>query len=258
MPGDMIYGNTVIKVGEDAKLPKRELFDFYPTPWDVIEKALMYADFRTKRAGDIGAGSGRWGRVFRKEVNMFRPELHAFELQGTPFDPAYDYWHFGDVMKRLPAAVKDGGEFDLLFGNPPFYLFGGKHVGEFFRTIHNALTENGRLILFARSAILESAIRYKEVYSWWRPSLQLICTNRVSFYPEGHPHCGKTNATAHSIFIWDKMDQLVNPQVKWIHTVNDNRYTGPHKGTNTWQDMIQCGLIKETDDADKTAVTTAA
>lgn len=240
-----LMGNGLIKVGDDTKMPERDSNDFYPTPWGVIERAVQWTPWPVDRAGDIGAGSGRWGQVLR---NRFPTALlTGFEKQEVrEVNEVYDTWLQGDVLETLPLA-HDFGNFDLLVGNPPFYLFGRTRVGKFFRTCHEALNGGGRLILFARSALLESAVRYKDVFSWWKPTYHIVLVDRVSFYPEGHSRCGDTNATAHSLFVWEKDFQWDGyTRTIWQAGIpNDDTYNGVHKGTNTWQDMLRLGVVKE-------------
>ncbi|APU89089.1 putative methyltransferase [Virus Rctr85] len=241
---NQIVGNSLIRVGEDTPLPERDSNDFYPTPWSVIEAALQYAPTGPGlTVADIGAGSGRWGQVFK--ATRRNPNVVGFEKQNIPPHPDYYKWITGDVLDTLKDYGHHYYHFNAIFGNPPFYLYSTKYVRQFFDALYNALWVGGRLVLFGRSAIAESAARYRAVFSSWKPLYEIVCVDRVSFYVEGHPRCGDSNATAHSIFVWER--GLDGPTEKlWLKGAdNDDKYTGQFKGQNTWQDMIQLGLVKE-------------
>lgn len=234
-------------------MPERDKNDHYPTPWQVIWAALM--DNRPTnnyaRILDLGAGSGRWGTVARH----FMPAATVIGIEkqhivgGPP--SAYSEWYKMDILKYLEDVSKDVRpfvKFNQIIGNLPFYLFDQRYVGTLFSLLDGCLRPGGRVIFFARAALAESETRYNKVFSWWPPKSITSYVKRVSFYPEGHPRCGDTNARHHCLFEWEKMDRRMGGATEYLwepRSLNDNHYTFEHpfRGKITWQDMIAMGLV---------------
>jgi hypothetical protein len=239
-------GTSDLTVKAGTQVPARDTHDFYPTPWGVITRALAHFSNigvldESSLIADIGAGSGRWGQVARS----FFPNaaIYGFEQQPVPKPDGYDAWVVGDVMEQLPLYV--GYRFNLIMGNPPFYLFEQGTVGTLFRTCWSAMRDGGKLMFFADQRFTSSAARYAGVFSWWPPKYIRKYVQRVSFFPEGHPRCGKSNAREHCLYVWEK-GWDGSTQFSWEpRNMNDNKFPSVFLGTNTWQDMLALGLVSE-------------
>lgn len=245
-------GDGMTKVADPDSLPARNKFDFYPTPWSVIEYALELEVVQRSadsggRVADIGAGSGRWGTVM-KSVNP-EQKIYGFEKQNipNPNPTAYHGWIVGDVLKTIHQA--DGMGFKAIIGNPPFYLLNKRNVTPLFHKLFNYLEYGGVVVFFARLAALCSRERWLRIYSPWAPSEVHIFSGRVSFYPEGHPRCGASKNVEHALLVWrkDEFGRIGDrTSLIWAPPLpNDNKYEGQFKGQNTWQDMIGLGLEVE-------------
>jgi len=241
---------------------ERNPFDFYPTPWGVIEIVLTVVRDLTqnrliRRVLDVGAGTGRWGTV----AHAFWPDAEIYGYDNAPFTVeqasriearGYTALYSGSVGDYLNSP--HGYNYDLVMGNPPFYMFSKPAGKKFFPRILHQYVNNGAIIaLFAPTSFHSTDYRYQVVLKDTPPLYDLRFIQRVSFYPEGHPQCGDSNARLYCAPIWaryGKISPLARhmPQTVYIPTHdNDNTYTGQFKGIDTWQEMCDLGLVPSTD-----------
>lgn len=182
---------TTIYVSGKAlqNLPKRNDFDFYPTPLSVAQDALTYIPLTTNPSCilDPGAGTGVWGRAAR---GLFpKATITGIDMRPVPRPAAYNFWFTGDylLMDAAPA-------FDLVMGNPPY-----KYAEQFVRQAYRMLEPNGYLIMLLRMNFLEGQARADGLWRTHPLKQAVVCSKRVSFSGDG-----KTNATAYAYFIWQK------------------------------------------------------
>lgn len=180
---------TTIYVSDKDKLPKRNDFDFYPTPLAVAQDALTYIPLTTNPTCilDPGAGTGVWGKAAR--VLFPKATITGVDLRPVPKAPAYNFWFNGDflLMDATPA-------FDLVIGNPPY-----KYAEQFVRQSFKLLEQGGYLVMLLRLNFLESQTRATGLWRQHPPLEVVVSSKRVSFTGDG-----KTNATAYAYFIWQK------------------------------------------------------
>lgn len=180
---------TTIYVHQGTTLPKRNDFDFYPTPLSVAQDALGYVPSAIKPTCilDPGAGTGVWGQAARKLWPA--ATITGVDLRPVPKSPAYNFWFHGDyLLMDAPPC------FDLVIGNPPY-----KYAEQFVKQSFKFLESGGHLIMLLRLNFLESQSRATGLWRTHPLKQAVVCSKRVSFTGDG-----KTNATAYAYFIWQK------------------------------------------------------
>ena len=180
---------TTIYMKGDKSLPKRQDFDFYPTPLAVAQDALTHVPIMINPTCilDPGAGTGVWGKAAR---GLFpQSTITGIDLRPVPKVPAYNFWFHADYLLMDAAPV-----FDLVIGNPPY-----KYAEQFVRQSMKMLEIQGCLILLLRLNFLESQSRATGLWREHPPLKVVVSSKRVSFTGDG-----KTNATAYAYFIWQK------------------------------------------------------
>lgn len=243
----------------DGEFDERNPLDFYPTPWDVIEIILRYAksnmwyNKRIDHILDIGAGTGRWGAVARS----LWPNAQIIGYEKTYLDQmqhtriksrGYDRLYAGDNGDFLASPVEP---FDLVMGNPPFYFYDKNKGGvDFFERILFQHTHHKALMaFFAPTSFFSTEFRYETLFREYPPTQDMRFMRRVSFFTEGHPRCGASNARIYCAALWLHYNPGVSTRVVYVGTHhNDDTYDGKFKGTDTWQEMCDIGLVPETNE----------
>jgi len=174
----------------------RERHDHYPTPSGLCRAALDLLPPNTDPAHtlDPGAGTGVWGAAVRERWGK-QPTITGVELQASPRPATYDYWHCTQffayaafaLRQRLPRPT-------LVVGNPPF-----RWAEEFIRLSLAMLEDGGHLLLLLRHNFLEGQERAQSLWAAQGPISVDACARRPSFTGNR-----KTDATAYSIFVWQK------------------------------------------------------
>lgn len=255
-----IVGSSFIPVSDEAKakMNARHPSDFYPTPYGLAHALVRYVKYRNSDwgpgqeicIGDIGAGSGRFGRALRHEFPL--AAIAAFEVQYEQLpaklgEEIYDC-NYGDFMDRSKG---DGeGQFDLLIGNPPFSLYSRKG---FWDTLFWRCAPGGRVFLLGQSRLNYSTERASGVWLEKQEIAEIILSKRPSWYPEGHPRCGHTQPTEYSAYLLhnEKKYTSMVDKLRWtgLDYQNDNTYDGIFKGLDTWQMMQEMQLHDPQDSA---------
>jgi SAM-dependent methyltransferase len=245
---------------------KRRQNDFYNTPFDVcrvglklVEKIIetdkqqsLYDFFKQgdeRRFADIGAGTGRWGRML---FHLF-PELKSVtKVEGfeydvnlrPPNDHSYYAYHYGNCLTTLQPYAGIG-HFQAIIGNPPFYLFHRNFWNDFIWRCLDVLTDDGYIFWLCPVNTLASEARYE--FFWQNNFIRHIewMPNRISFAPLGHPHCGYTNSTEHMFLVLQKGYKGLPTLGASIDYVNDDEYNGVYKLTDTYWDMRSMGLFEK-------------
>lgn len=181
---------TTIYVRDNAVLPKRRDFDFYPTPYYVAEDALSFLpdDLQPARILDPGAGTGIWGNAARKRYQD--AIITGVETRIETAKPvAYDVWIHDDFLLTQPSFP-----YNLVIGNPPY-----DRAEQFIRHSMRYLDNGGYIIMLLRLNFLEGQGRAKGLYREYPLKQVVVRAARVSFTGDG-----QTNATAYAYFIWQK------------------------------------------------------
>jgi hypothetical protein len=189
---------TTIYVSDKSTLPKREDYDFYPTPSPVVERCLsvLPTDFTPRRILDPGSGTGVWGDAARKRWRD--AWILGAEIRDIRKPDSYDEMMRGDFrLQDVPCQV------DLVMGNPPY-----KYAESFVRIGLETLRPNGFLVYLLRLNFLEGKARAKGLYRKF-PLYECHVLGRVSFTGNG-----KVNATAFGLFVW-KQGHKGDTALKW-------------------------------------------
>lgn len=182
--------------------------DFYPSPYQLCVAALklLPSNFEPMYVLDPGAGGGVWGKAARYALP--RPAyIDGIELRNAAYDPrGYDTWTIGDFL-----TLDVVGKYGLVMGNPPYSM-----AEPFIRKSASLLLSGGYMIQLLRLAFLEGQSRGKGLWKELPPKEVRVCCQRPSFYPEGHPKAGKTDATAYMIAIFQK-GWHGNTKLDWLN-----------------------------------------
>lgn len=181
-----------IYVAKPDDLPDRHDFDFYSTPHEVVEKALLFIKSHQSilpngMALDWGSGDGVWGQGARH----IWPNLHitGVEVRDIPMPEGYDNILNVD-LRSVPEQVE---QFNLIMGNPPY-----KYADEVVRRSLKWVKPNGAIVLLLRLAYLAGQRRQKWLYSVSPPTDVVILSRRPGFYVGEK----RTNATDFALFCW--------------------------------------------------------
>lgn len=205
---------AVIYVDNKDDLPKRHENDFYETPEAFVHAALnatvkyFHLDFKDDiRVLDPGAGTGVWGRVYRKfnwDADIWGVDIdprHTPDLEIS----AYDAWTEGDFLEWFgDFSLFENVSFDLIIGNPPF-----KQAEEFVRIALHRLTPRGRLVFLLPLDFLGSQKRAKGLFKEHPPSKVIISSRRIQF-------AGKSPPNNHALYVWDNSKDYECPIIQWM------------------------------------------
>lgn len=167
------------KRGRDD-LPKRNNFDFYPTPYGVCVAALaqLPPDLTPKRILDPGAGTGVWGRAAR--ARWPDASITGIEIRETPMPDAYNVWTINSFQTWQAPEDK----YDLILGNPPF-----KVAEEFIRKCMTLLTPRGVLQILLRLSFLDGQDRGARLFKDYPLSAVIVVSKRINFTDgDNNPH----------------------------------------------------------------------
>ena len=170
---------------------KRNPYDFYATPEDVVQNVLNHFDL-TKYGNEIlepSAGNGNICKIVKAMYpNKNLTGLEIREEEQDNLNAICDQVMCGDYLK-----LNSSKKYDIIIGNPPFSL-----AKEFVEKSLDLLNENGVLIFLLRTAFLES----KKRFDFWQsnPVTGLYVLSKRPSFLSG----GGTDATSYSWFVWDK------------------------------------------------------
>jgi len=176
--------------------------DHYETDYSTVERCLAALEVQVTRPCilDLGAGSGRWGKVARRLwPSAF---IYGVEIRDVERPEKYDGWLTGDFPV---CAHQIRLEYDLVIGNPPYAC-----AEAFVRAGLLLLRDGGQLGFLLRLAFLEGQGRRDGLFKEFPPRAVEVCSKRPSFSEDG-----KTNATAFAFFIWQK-GYRGEPRVRWL------------------------------------------
>lgn len=154
---------------------------------------------------DVGSGQGVFGETVKK-----RYPHH--EVWGIEFDEDiepnehYDHWVYGDVREWVPP---DDIKFDLVIGNPPYGITGGKTDKRLAEKIvhlaHDWTTDKGVIWFLLKTVFIESKVRYDNLFNTTKKCpifVMQLKPARVAWRPDEH---GKnTNTVSYCAIMWDK------------------------------------------------------
>lgn len=160
-----------------------------------------------------------------------RALLDNEKFEGTIWEPACGNGAMSNVLIQAGYRVDSSDMYDRGFGsihdftktdlhnsveniitNPPY------NSAEEFVHIGSIIVKN-KLALLLRLAFLESASRYRTIYSHNPPSRVWIFSERITFYPANAEIKG-SGTTAYAWFVWDK--QATGCELKWLPPIYSN------------------------------------
>lgn len=242
---NVYFGGAIV---DGSKMRERHKWDFYPTPWGVIEtakdlvhKEMDYWDYT--RLLDLGAGTGRWTRVFKDNnpellkttaIEQNYACLPALGKVGVSVTLPYD-------LRQIKPDFQGRNGKTLIVSNPPF-----KYFNQFWEWGVDFLRPGEGMMFFARLQALTTASRVKLFEQHGYPEHVWIFENRVSFYPEGHPAWSasgksKTGGQDHVLMFYRKTIKRGYSMFTHIKAVNDDN-PGKWAGVDTYTDMVDYGL----------------
>lgn len=183
------------------KMRPRDPDDFYPTPYALCLAALRLVEgklpYFVPYCGysffDPGAGNGPWGKAARQLwLDAF---ITGCDTRDIPCPENYDAWASQTDYRYMELPDIH----DIVGGNPPY-----KHAEAFVRKSLGILKPGGLIVFLLRLAFLEGKGRGRGLWKDYKPKWIYVCSERPSFFPEGHPQHGATDATAYGVFIWQK------------------------------------------------------
>lgn len=191
---------TTIYIRTNEPLPAREINDVYETEPSLIRAVAEYHNSRLtprpKNILDVGAGDGRWGKIFADTIAA-PCDLWGVEYRDIPKPQGYAHWAYGQDFLTWNTDTL----FDLIVSNPPY-----KFAEEMVRRSWDMLAKNGEMYFLFRTSFAEGVGRYHGLFSEMPPVEQLVLSRRPSFSGNG-----KTNATSFSVFRWAK-SEVVTPR----------------------------------------------
>lgn len=192
-------------------LPERRPADFYPTPrWaveeglNVVDEMFVVQEWLPRSILDVGAGGGIWGEVAHKLWP--HAQIAGIEVrEDVKPRPDYSMWLTADFFDQV-EQLRAMGPFDLIMGNPPFGVverildecWGMTTPPVDCRADKLGWMWGGMTAFFLRLAFLEGQKRRDGLYKEHPLSRLGVYSKRVSFQEDG-----KTNATAHAMFVWE-------------------------------------------------------
>ena len=199
-------------------LPDRVPLDFYPTPEKLVnrmaEEALYYlpADVPDDRLRilDPGCGTGVFGKALQGRT-LGWPHIVGIELDPGRAVEARKTGAYSVVLTIPYAEYKSRLGFDLIIGNPPYYL-----AEAFVRQSLDLLNPDGTIMFLLRTAFMESQGRYHRLFKRreTRPTEVWSLVERPSFTGNN-----KTGSDAYAIFIWERRRNHRFPDftsLKWL------------------------------------------
>lgn len=187
----MLNGNRM------KSIRKRSPRDFYETPFDLADSAIMklrmdggFADRQALLCLDAGCGNGVWGRAMNRLL---------FWVSGIDLNPGamdedwYDEIIRGDFLEHNPIH-----KYDLVFGNPPYSL-----AEEFVRHAFSMIEDKGNVYFLLRLSFLEGIKRCKGLYKDLPLKKVYVCSRRPSFFSSDDSH-HTTDTLAYAMFLWQK------------------------------------------------------
>ncbi len=168
---------------------KRNEYDFYATPIDVVENFIKNYGGLSGKILEPSAGNGNIIKALNKQ--NIDCEIHAVEIREE------EKSNLNKLSKKVFICdflqeYNNDEKYDVIIGNPPF-----SNAIDFTEKCLKMLKEDGKLIFLLRTSFLESKKR-KEFWQKNPVSDLYVLSQRPSFTGKG------TDATSYSWFIWDK------------------------------------------------------
>lgn len=167
--------------------------DFYPTPTWATEALLANEIF----IGSIWEPACGDGAISKTLTANGLPSMNT-----DMFDRGFGH------IRNMNFLEANNFSFDNIITNPPYNL-----AEEF---VHQGLEKvTLKLALLLRLSFLESAIRFRSIFSTKPPTRVWVFSERITFYPNGVQTAG-TGTLAYGWFIWDLSDPSTKTELKWI------------------------------------------
>jgi len=178
--------------------------DFYPTP-DWATHALVDNERFQGRIWEPACGDGTMAKVLRGS----RCPVDASDL--------YDrgYGETGIDFLKSSRTVEN------IVTNPPYNSAEGFLEAGLRQATH-------KVCLLLRLAFLEGANRQRTIFGTTPPARVWVFSERITFYPAGAEIKG-SGTTAYAWFVWDKQNDSLSTELKWLPLGYKARYSSLDK-----------------------------
>lgn len=193
---------TTIYVRADTQKAERREHDFYPTPHNLVVRALeelksllwgidleefLNLEPQARSVLDVGAGTGRWGKLCRELLVC--SSVSGVELRDVPCPSGFDHWYAPQDFCDWVAP----GQYDLILSNPPYYI-----AETCIRKSWEILAPGGWMVFLLRLAFQSGCGRFHGLWNEIYPIVVGTCSRRPSFYGGG------TNGTDYGVYYFHK------------------------------------------------------
>lgn len=179
--------------------------DVYLTPLGMARAILelLPSSFSPETILDPGCGEGHWGKAIddKWHVRPMALDIRKADQINPKFWHHYENIETGiDYLSRNSLWPRDYEirSYDLIIGNPPFYL-----AEEFIRRSFELLKPEGYVVFLLRLAYLASGKRYDGLFKEFFPKMVAVSARRPSFYFEQYGTKG-TDGEEYAVFFWQK------------------------------------------------------
>jgi len=229
---------------------KRFKHDYYPTPPSCVDAILRHTDenlnyvftpIRNNRGGmskykvlDVGAGTGIWGKVLKRQLPRLPIQLWGLDIQPFPKPPEYNYWLSSvDFLSEQGNLLLTDASFDLIMGNPPY-----KFAEKFVRKSLDLTKHGGYVIMLTRLAFLESIGRATGLFEEFPPAMVTVLARRPSFHLDK-----KTGSLAYCAIVWQAGIHDAFTELNWLNWDYEDKWEGIRQEAR--EHLIDIGAFDE-------------
>ena len=228
---------------------KRFKHDYYPTPPSCVDAIFRHVDENLNyvfipvrqmggiskyKALDVGAGTGIWGKVLKRQLFRIPIQLWGVDIQHFPKPPEYDYWLSGtDFLSEQGNLLLISDTFDLVMGNPPY-----KYTEKFIKKSLDLTRYGGYVIMLTRLSFLESIGRATGLFEEFPPAIVTVLARRPSFHLSK-----KTGSQAYCSIVWQKGIHDAITELNWLNWEYSDRWEDIKQEAR--EHLIKLGVFNE-------------